>query len=1047
MKLLPLVLGAFVAGCAAPRAQMPPVVAAPVVVSAPATTSPLKPGEGSDLELGGFGLGAGHFVRLRDITFGTDGRLFTLESAGREKSPSGAVMGMGRVQVFDASGHFQSAFSIGNDAQSQSAANDNEDGPMAAARLAVDSANRVYVSFPVAGLVRVFDAKGNKLNDIALPGAKVLARSRDGQIVAIASNRLIENGHWTWKGGDKMFLLSAKGIERSVALGQTLWNVQDVEVAPNGDVLALGAGALRQYDWNPAPLIWRFGATGKVVSSLGSGNATRSEDGSEPLHSLAVSSNGDISAMTYGNPGFLVRYSADGKRITRRQGQFKWADQWSAASGYTILAIDPSNRLWVGVTQPNDPGDPNLSTRSERPVVLRAEASFFDPAQKGVLVADARSLGFAPLLVSTTPGNISYEAGKPLEADVVVAPAKRNLSGVLVSFRVFDASGHALASGQKSLALRDGEGARLPLEFTPPRFGSYSLVADYQVGADTIASQAIFFGVTPRFPNMPVLGDTPGGWEDAPRQAFTGLKLMRLHPDKGDAKLDADLAAAKQAGDVVFVQLTDKKERFTPARAREVMERIKGRVRYVELFNEPNFQFKPEEYVARAKPVYDAIKAVDPSVRVLGPAVCGIALGWHEAFYKVGGKATCDILSVHDYEGHESISPEHWTWKLGALRALMARYGDGDKPVWQTERAISSVRGGTLTGLSQAIRVTLHRDLLSSLGVPDDHNAHYYLNQGGYSDVPSYEWSAQGPLPGAMATRTRAALIGNRSFTGKLDFGPTGNSLLFGARYHDASGETISLRNLIGAPMRVEFAAPTGAQVFDAWGNALPAPIRGGVLTLNLEQLPTYVRLSGTGTLKPKPWNWGRNLALNAKVSVQGKSENDLSNLTNGKLETIHVDNPLGSTDGKAVLRLTDFSPAKPAIVSLQLGAPAHFNSVIVRGLRADNTFSALLDFDVQAKQNGVWKTVSTFKANIPPSVSAPDSPGSDAKAITFYGDDNAWVLRFAPVQSDALRLVIRRGTFGFAPDDVARAQVVKTWGSARPQAASLREIEIYNAP
>ena len=683
--------------------------------------------------------------------------------------------------------------------------------------------------------------------------------------------------------------------------------------------------------------------------------------------------------------------------------------------------------------------------------MLRTDADFFDPNHKNVRVSDARALGFAPRLVSPLPFNVTYGPNVPLEADVVVAPSKRNLKGVLVAFRVFDAKGHIVESGQKPLALADGQATRLPLEFSPPRFGSYALVADYKIGADTIASQSIYFGVTPRFANLPELSQSPGGWEDAPRQAFTGLRLMRLHPDKGDAKwaekLDADLASAQGAGDLVFLQLTDKKDRFTPERAREVMEHVRGRVRYIELFNEPNFQFKPEEYVARAKPVYDAIKAVDPSVQVLGPAVCGISLSWHEAFYQAGGKATCDILSVHDYEGHESISPEHWTWKLGALRALMAKYGDAGKPIWQTERAISSVRGGTLTGLSQAIRVTLHRDLLSSLGVPDDHNLHYYLNQGGYSDVPSYVWSAQGPLPAAMALRTRAALIGNRPFAGKLDFGSTGNTLFLGARYRDNSGEVVSLRNLIGAPMKVEFAAPSGAQVFDAWGNALPTQRSGGVLTLTLEQLPTYVRLSGTGTLQPKPWNWGRDLAIGAQVSVEGKSENDLANLSNGKLETIHADNPRGGTDGKAVVELSDFSLSKPASVSLQLAAPARFNSVIVRGLRADNQFAALLDFDVQARQNGVWKTVASHRSNIPPSVPVVSDRSSDAKAITFYGDDNAWALRFPPVQADAVRLVVRKGTFGFAPDEAARQAVVQTWGSARPQAASLREIEIYNAP
>jgi len=1036
---------AFIAGCAAPRTQMPLVSAQPVGNATATITSLRKPGEGSDIELGGFGIGAGHFVRLRDISFGADGRLYTLETAGREKGKEGEVMGLGRVQVFDGQGQFQSAFSLGDDAQGQNAINEkNEDGLMAAARLAVDSANRVYVSFPSAGIVRVFDAKGAKVADIAIPNAKALAKTRDGKIVAVASQSLVENGHWTWKGGDTLFFLGAKGIEKSVALGQTLWNVADVDTAPNGDVVILGAKALEKYDWNPTPMIWRFDAKGQVVSAIGSGNTARTEDGSEPLHSLVVGKNGDITAMTWGNPGKTVRYSADGKTATSNFGWFKWADSWSRQSGYTILALAPDDRLWMGVTQVNDPKDPN--NPNDRPVVIRTNADFFAPTVKGVTVSDARALGFAPHLESPLSNNIAYEAGKPIEADVVVAPARRQLSSIVVAFQVYDPSGTVVAKGQKPLELHDGQEARLPLEFTPPRFGAYSLVANYQVGDTTLSSQAIHFGVTPRFPNMLALSDkqSGGGWEDAPRQAFTGLRLMRLHPDKGDDKLNADLKAAKDAGDLVFVQLTDKKDRFTPERAREVMEHVKGRVRYVELFNEPNGSFSPEDYVKRAQPVYDAIKAVDPTVQVLGPGVVNIGLGWYEAFYKAGGKTTCDILSVHDYEGHESISPEHWVWKMGELRRIMAKYGDEKKPVWQTERAISAVRGGLLTGLSQAIRMTLHRDLLSSLGVPDDHDSHYYLNQGGYADVPSYVWSAQGPLPAALAVRCRAAMLGERAFAGSLDFGATGNTLFMGERYSDAIGQTLSLCNIVGAPMKVAFACPKPVQVFDAWGNALPSSIAKGVLTLSLGQLPTYVRMTGGANLRPIPWDWGQNLALGAKVSAEGKTENDLQNLTNGKLETIHDGNPLGGTDGKAIVFLRDFSSDKPATVSLDMGAPKRFNSVIVRGLRADNAFSALLDFDVQARQNGAWKTVSTYKTNMPPSVLA---QSADATAITFYGDDNAWVLHFPAVSADAIRLVVRRGTSGFAPDDLARQQVIKAWGGANTQAASLREIEAYMAP
>ena len=1037
--LLPA-LAVLCAGGFAARLQLPKVLAAP-----PATAR--APGEGADLILGDVGMMPGQFNRLRDITFGTDGRLFTLESAGRDTTTAGDITGLGRVQVFDQSGALVRSFSLGEDAQASNAETEKyEDGAMAAARIAVDGQNRVYVSFPLAGIVRVFEASGKRLSDIELPGALALARTREGKIVAVGSLKRIQDGQWQWQGGAAFCVLAADAVEKTTPLSQPLWNVQDVDVAPNGDLLVLGARAGEKYDWNPPTLIWRFDASGKMLSTLGSGHTTRSEDGSEPLHSLVVGRDGAITTMTYGNPAFLVRYGSDGHTITRRAGQFAWADPWSTHSSYTPLALDPSGRLWVAVPRPNDPKDPNLATRHARPVVLRTEAGFFDATQKGVLVADARTLGFAPRLESTLPFNIAYEAGVPVEADVIVPAARRSLNAVQVAFRVFDAAGQVVENGQKTLVLRNEEEARLPLSWTPPKFGAYSLVADFIAGNEVISSQAIHFGVTPRFENLPVLsaGESKGGWEDAARQRFVGLNSMRLHPAKGDEKLLADLDLAQRNNALVFVQLTDKKADFSPEYATKVMRAIKGRVRFVELFNEPNFQFSPEEYTARALAVYRAVKAVDPGVQVLGPAVCGIALGWHERFYQAGGKATCDILSVHDYEGHEAISPEHWKWKLGALRALMARFDDENKPIWQTERAISSVRGGVLTGLSQAIRITLHRDVLSSLGVPDDHNSHYYLNQGGYASVPSYAWSAQGPLPGALATRARAAMIGPRTWVSNLNFGVAGNTLFLGARYRGATGETVSLRNLIGAPMTVEFSSPANVQVYDAWGNTIPTVVQNGVLKLSLSQLPTYVRLSGTDTLVPKPWNWGQNLAKGARVSVEGKAENDVQTLTNGTLETIHDGNPRGGTDGKAIVKLSDFSPQNPALVTLELGAPKRFDRVVVRGLRADNQFGALRDFDVQVRQNGAWKTVGKGGTTIPPTVLG---KSADASAITFYGDDNAWIVSFAPLESDAVRLVIRDATRGFEPDELAREQVVKTWGGANALAASLREIEVYQAP
>ncbi len=1023
--------------------------AACAVCPAQAATDPrTAPGEGADLCISGVGTGNGQFDRLRDITFGTDGRLYTLETAGSDSTTAGNIVGLGRVQVFDNSGKFLNSFSLGADAQAANAVTaQNQDGPMAAARIAVDGQNRVYVSFPIAGLVRVFGTDGRKLNDISFVGALALACANDGKIIALGSHALIRGGHWVWDGGGAFAVLTPSGIQSTTPLSQPLWNVLDATVASNGDLLVLAGSAAAQYNWNPTPVIWRYNSSGTLLSSLGSGHNVRAQDGSEPLHSLVIGRDGAITTMTYGNPGPIVRFAADGKTVVRRAGRFSGLDVWCPSSAYTPLALDPSGRLWVGIAYANNPKDLQVNTRHQRPAVLRTQTNFFDSSLLGVAVSDVRTLGFTPKLSSPLPFNIAYEAGKPIQTVVTVPAARRALDWLQASFRVFDVNGRVIASGEKSLSLVNDQPSQATFEWTPPTYGPYTVVVDYNSSADVLKSQVLYYGVTPRYASRPEMraGDSVGGWEDPVRQKFCGLDLMRLHLAKGDAKLLADLDAAKKNGVIAFVQMTDKVADFTPENATRLAKLVKGRGAIVELCNEPNLIMSVADYATRAKAAYNAIKAVDPQIQVVGPAICGINLGFIEGYYQAGGKATCDILSVHDYEGHESITAEHWKWKYGALRALMAKYGDAQKPVWQTERAISSVRGGLNTGLSQAIRLTLHRDLLSSLGVPDNHNSHYYLNQGGYSDVPSYVWCDLGPLPGALAVRTRAALIGERPWQSSLDFGAVSNSLYEGECYRDATGSTLSLRNLIGGVRPLDFAVTPGTalSLFDAWGNPLDIPVKDGVLTLPLGQLPLYVQITGAGTLAPKTWKWGQNVALGAKVSVQGTSVGDLSLLTNGILESIHEGDPLGGTDGKNIVELSGFSPRNPAIVALQLKTPASINRVIVHGLSADNAFGALRDFDLEVHTGGVWKRVARGGTAIPPTVLG---ESGDAGALTFYANDNAWAMGFDPVVADGIRLVIRDATRGFEPDEVGRAQVVKTWGGANPLCASLREIEAYLA-
>ena len=965
--------------------------------------------EGADLVIGGTGTAPGEFTVLRDLAFDGANNLYTLESGGTAKDSKGTYQGVARVQEFDNNGKFLRQFPLNTAAEPQ--------------RLAVTKNGEVFVTFPAQDMVRHYAPSGEKVRDYAIANA-----------FAITAQPFNEHECIAVSGEDKISFIALDTHQISTQnLPGPITKTIDMTADKNGHLWLLGG--INQ--------IFEIDEKGAIIRTIGSGDKARAEDGSAALHSVAVDGQGNIYSLTYGNPGLITMYNADGQRIVQRGGQFKWADVWSTNSSYVPLAVDGNNRLWAAATELIN--HPLYDRFHFRPAIVRTEANFFEPKNPGVRTSSALLLGFKATIETPLPYNIAYQSG-PISATFVVAPANRNLQTAHLDYHVYDATKTLIAQGQGDLRLQDGVEARFPMNFQAPRYGWYALEVQISSGAQNLMGLSEFFGVTPRYANLPALkaGESPGGWEDAPRQMFSGLPAMRLHPTKGLDKFDSDLKAAQQSGATVIVQLTDKKDEFTPEKIAPIITRFKGRVNWYELFNEPNFSWSAQEFTERAKAIITVIRSIDPNAKIMGPSFVNLDLDGVKAWYEGGAGQMTDALALHDYEGHESISPEHWRWKFAQLREIMAKYGDADKPIWQTERAIAGVRGGLFMGTTQAIRLSLHADLLQTLNVPIEHNLHYYLNQGGYSDVPSYVWSSTGPHPAALVMRTRAAQTRGRNYAGTLDFGTVGNTLFMGLRYQNNTGSTLILRNLGLSPQEVAFKV-TGSnrlELIDAWGNVGQVLAVNDMAKIPLGQLPTYVQLAPGQNLQAVPMNWPRNVARAATLTYDGKGLGDIQWLNNGVIETIHDKNPLGGTDGKRIWQGDEMQDNKPQTIEMRWNAPQKINAVILRGVRADNSFSALLDYDLQvlAGDNN-WKTIDKVRSNLPPSDHA---QSADANALTWYQDTNLWLYQFAPIETRALRLVIYRTTYGFAPDEIARATVQKTWGNSSPSRPMLREIEVY---
>ena len=150
--------------------------------------------------------------------------------------------------------------------------------------------------------------------------------------------------------------------------------------------------------------------------------------------------------------------------------------------------------------------------------------------------------------------------------------------------------------------------------------------------------------------------------------------------------------------------------------AKWAAEHFDGRVSAWEVWNEPNhpsfWSGTAADYTKLLKAAYPAFKAGSPATPVVLGAPVYNDTDWLAEMYAAGGQGSFDIMATHPYQGVSNTPPEApddgTVWRMShvtAVRALMERYGDGDKKIWFTEFGWSS-HPNTGTESSWAIGVT-----------------------------------------------------------------------------------------------------------------------------------------------------------------------------------------------------------------------------------------------------------------------------------------------------------------------------------------------------
>ncbi len=269
---------------------------------------------------------------------------------------------------------------------------------------------------------------------------------------------------------------------------------------------------------------------------------------------------------------------------------------------------------------------------------------------------------------------------------------------------------------------------------------------------------------------------------------------------------------------------------------RSFAERYRDRIRYVEVWNEPDLigfaNFSAEAYVEMLKNAYAETKAVAPEMTVLTAGFAGA--GEHMRKALTDAKGCFDVIAYH---GHGPF-PGYRTQVEKLLE--MRRESGVDAPWYANETAISSLHIGEM-----AQAVTLYRKFLYSWARGAIGYNWYDLRNDGFDPLNNehnfglltrdfYPKAAYG-VYNMLATYFK-----NGEYIADADTGKTGSGFFFRGvngdillPHWDEASRLLMVSGVSGRAFRV-----------DLFGNETELPVRNGLLVAEAGPLPATLRFT-----------------------------------------------------------------------------------------------------------------------------------------------------------------------------------------------------------
>jgi sugar lactone lactonase YvrE len=477
----------------------------------------------------------------------------------------------------------------------------------------------------------------------------------------------------------------------------------------------------------------------------------------------------------------------------------------------------------------------------------------------------------------------------------------------------------------------------------------------------------------------------------------------------------------------------------------QIVTALKGSVRYWEPRNEPNDTPAAQYVTNELIPFYNTIKSIDPTLKVLAPAIVTIGppeQGWVQDFIAAGGLKYIDGFSFHAYN---NINGDLWLTRqtMSYLDSILAPYPNLER--WQTEQGYDAALFGSYQPRLQGRWTMLQMMVFEQHGIPKEQNHLWYDKSGGFWDAPTWWENFDGSLnPGAALMRVWSEELFGASFAGSFDFGTPGNKLYVGDLF-TGPGKKVAAFITAGSPCETIELTDTGdatVNFVSPFGVARTVPVQGNTFKIPISEVPSYVEFSGT--LNVVPINSGTDLALTPGTAASASGDglyppdptvpNSTSKIIDGVLQNWYW------TQQAPDHPWMDDTPQFPAWTEVDFPSPQTFNNVIIYAAVPWQLDGTLVDYDLQYYKNGQWVTLGTVTE--PTKTFQVYTATNQTQVDSFFSDH--WVFQhwFPQVTAQKIRIWVRNTTWGGG----ATQLVAQSGGQTGPQHICLREIEVYNS-